>query len=406
MQYLLFKAVGLEDLANDKGERLGIGHNWQNATVTDANGQERGVEVLTSKNGRVLQGNFAGTEERLNKQQLSEAASSILGKGVHVTKASTMIDPTTKQLVMHQTLSNGQERYTSGGKSYTGDRTKLVPEAEHTKQEDRRVNAGYAKLKAVTDNPTDQQKYQFLREQGVPPTRIEQELGLTPGSLSKVVPSTGAAVGQAPAGQAPAAQAAPGTRPAMAATPGIGARPDQAPGELNKDYQARLDVWKKKQDRIEKRAEELPKIESNAAESIATVADLLTHPGFSDVIGVPNVITGIFSPPGTDARDFKSKYKQLLGEQFLAGFNSLRGGGSITEVEGQQAKEAVAAMQDPYISEAEFKRNAALYVNTMKRAVNRERAIAGLAPKYPDVPEAGQTAPASGIKIIKRERVQ
>jgi len=365
LQYLLFKHVGLNDLANQKAEQLGIGHAWQNATVVDADGKERAVEVLTTANGRVLQGNYAGTNEKIPKDLLEQAAGGILGKGVHVTKVSSLIDPETKQLVTHQTLSNGQERYTAGGKSYQGDKSKLQDAGEHVKQEDRRVNAARNTLAKDFPNPTQQQVYTALRNAGVPTARIEQELGMAPGSISKAQAVTGAAT----AAQAGAPAAAPGQVVRTGEQPfDINNPPQAKPGQRADEHKAEVAAWQKKKDRIEKRAEELPKVESNAADSIATVSDLLTHPGFSDVIGVPNVITGIISPPGTDARDFKSKYKQLLGQQFLAGFNSLRGGGSITEVEGQQAKEAVAAMQDPYISEREFKRNAELYMNTLKRA--------------------------------------
>ena len=300
-------------------------------------------------------------------------------------------------------------------------KTGVGGETPAQKAMNKRVEAALEQLSKDYSVPTEQQKIEALRKRAVPDNVIEEKLGLAPGSLKGPArPPAGAAVPSAPAQAAPIspaqaaqpvpqvaaapAQAAPaGAKPVAA---GIGPKPSQPdfrpqqPGESNnayKDYkkgiqdlyEGELDVWKKKQDRIEKKAEELPRIESQAKESIATVADLLSHPGFSAVIGVPSIITGIYSPPGTDARDFKSKYKQLLGEQFLSAYNSLRGGGAITDFEGQQAKEAVAAMQDPYISEAEFKRNAQLYIDTMKRGVNRQRAEVGLPPQYADVPEPG-----------------
>lgn len=308
-------------------------------------------------------------------------------------------------------------------------KTGVGGETPAQKAMNKRVEAALEQLSKDYSVPTEQQKIDALRKRAVPDNVIEEKLGLAPGALKAPSKPAGAAVPTGPAPAAPIsptqaaqpvpqvaapapAQAAPaGAKPVAA---GIGPKPSQPefrpqqPGESNnayKDYkksiqdlyEGELDVWKKKQDRIEKKAEDLPRIQAQAQESIATVADLLSHPGFSDVIGVPNVITGIYSPPGTDARDFKSKYKQLLGEQFLSAYNSLRGGGAITDFEGQQAKEAVAAMQDPYISEAEFKRNAQLYIDTMKRGVNRQRAEVGLPPQYADVPEPGQrNKPAAG----------
>lgn len=137
--------------------------------------------------------------------------------------------------------------------------------------------------------------------------------------------------------------------------------------------------------------EALPKYESQAEQVLTTLNDALSHPGFSDVIGVPNIITGIWSPPSTDARNFKSKYDQLMGQQFLAAFQSLKGGGSITEVEGAKAEQAIAALKDPGISEVEFKRNAKILEDTVKSGVNRAREQVGLKPKY----EVGKTEPAN-----------
>ena len=122
----------------------------------------------------------------------------------------------------------------------------------------------------------------------------------------------------------------------------------------------------------------LPKTTSSADSVMRTIDDILKHPGFSDVIGVPNVLTGIYSPPGTKARDFKSKFRQLEGQAFLQAFETLKGGGAITEREGQAATQAIAALTDPGISEAEFIRNSEIFKNSVKRMVNRQREAAGL----------------------------
>lgn len=52
LQYLLFKHVGLNDLANEKGEQLGIGQKWE--SVTDNDGRNGIVKVSAS--GRPLEG--------------------------------------------------------------------------------------------------------------------------------------------------------------------------------------------------------------------------------------------------------------------------------------------------------------------------------------------------------------
>jgi hypothetical protein len=57
MQYLLFKHVGLTDLANQKAEQLGIGHKWSQSTITDEAGTDIAVELQTTASGKVLGGN-------------------------------------------------------------------------------------------------------------------------------------------------------------------------------------------------------------------------------------------------------------------------------------------------------------------------------------------------------------
>ena len=157
--------------------------------------------------------------------------------------------------------------------------------------------------------------------------------------------------------------------------PYLGERKDQYDAYVKRTqegYKSELELYNKKQDRMEKEAEDLVKVKGKAEESIAIVNDLLTHPGFSDVIGMPNILTGIYSPPGSDARNFKSLYDQLKGTTFLSAYDTLRGTGAISNAEGATARKAVAALEDPYISETEFRRNAKIYIDTIKRGINRE----------------------------------
>lgn len=54
--------------------------------------------------------------------------------------------------------------------------------------------------------------------------------------------------------------------------------------------------------------------------------------------------------PGTGAKRFGARVKQLSGQAFLQAFESLKGGGHITEIEGQKATEAIGRLdtaQDP-----------------------------------------------------------
>jgi hypothetical protein len=76
------------------------------------------------------------------------------------------------------------------------------------------------------------------------------------------------------------------------------------------------------------------------------VEELLNHPGMEPAVGTlarsnyePN-----FFAEGHPSRDFITKYKQLAGKIFLSAFEGLKGGGQITELEGQKAEEAASSI--------------------------------------------------------------
>ena len=48
--------------------------------------------------------------------------------------------------------------------------------------------------------------------------------------------------------------------------------------------------------------------------------------------------------PGSAATDFKSRFDQLKGAAFLQAYDTLRGGGAITEIEGTKAENAKTRM--------------------------------------------------------------
>lgn len=68
--------------------------------------------------------------------------------------------------------------------------------------------------------------------------------------------------------------------------------------------------------------------------------------------------TGLMAPlgnvPGTGARRVKSRMDQLDGQAFLQAFESLKGGGQITEIEGQKATAAIARL-DSYQSVDDYR---------------------------------------------------
>lgn len=74
---------------------------------------------------------------------------------------------------------------------------------------------------------------------------------------------------------------------------------------------------------------------------IASIDGILSDPAL-------DTSTGLFSPlqniPGTPQKRFQGRANQLSGQAFLQAFESLKGGGQITEIEGQKATQAIGRL--------------------------------------------------------------
>lgn len=85
----------------------------------------------------------------------------------------------------------------------------------------------------------------------------------------------------------------------------------------------------------------LPAVEAASQRAIDTVQAIRNHPGKRWGVGAAGILPGI---PGTQQRGFVTLVDQAKGQAFLEAFNSLRGGGQITEAEGRKATDALARL--------------------------------------------------------------
>jgi hypothetical protein len=84
--------------------------------------------------------------------------------------------------------------------------------------------------------------------------------------------------------------------------------------------------------------------ESSIAAQIGVIDKALAHPGRTTATGLSSVADPRNFVPGTDASDFRAVLDQIGGAAFLQAFESLKGGGQITEVEGKKATDAIARL--------------------------------------------------------------
>lgn len=147
---------------------------------------------------------------------------------------------------------------------------------------------------------------------------------------------------------------------------------------------------------------EAPKVVAQGEETIKLVDDLLNAPGFKQAVGKSRVMQ-IQRIPGTDAKDFDIRLDQLKGKQFLQAFETLKGGGQITEMEGKKATDAIARM-DAAGTEEEFVKAAREFQQVIRQGVERAKGKAQM-PTNPSPAPAG--APRKVIRYDdKGNRIQ
>lgn len=125
-----------------------------------------------------------------------------------------------------------------------------------------------------------------------------------------------------------------------------------------------------------------PQLVAQANEAITLIDDVLNDPALDSVLGKyqgrlePDGMTGLIM--SQEQLDLVPKIKQLSGKAFLEAFEKLKGGGQITEREGQAALDASARLQR-YQSEEAFTQALTEIRNAVLRGKLRAQGI--------DVPE-------------------
>lgn len=99
------------------------------------------------------------------------------------------------------------------------------------------------------------------------------------------------------------------------------------------------------------------------------------HPGFETAVGA-SWTPGARFVPGTDASDFQARFDQLQGGAFLQAFETLKGGGSITNVEGEKGTAALNRMNLAQ-SEKEFVQAAREFQDVVRKGVERAKKRVG-----------------------------
>lgn len=118
---------------------------------------------------------------------------------------------------------------------------------------------------------------------------------------------------------------------------------------------AGIEQAKSQVERQQEAIQNLPRVIQESDNTINLINKALNHPGLPVATGLQGRLDPRNYLPGTNAADFKVLLDQIKGGTFLQAFQSLKGGGAITEVEGRKAEQAIARL-DTAQSEPEFRR--------------------------------------------------
>ena len=125
---------------------------------------------------------------------------------------------------------------------------------------------------------------------------------------------------------------------------------------------------------------DLPKIEIKTQNNFDLLDKLKNHPGLSSVVGFKGIssVFGLKDKPfaGSEGADALAIIDQISGSVFLEAFQELKGGGHITEIEGEKAEKAIARIGNRDQSEEGFIEAIEELRVIMRKGLERQRRAA------------------------------
>jgi hypothetical protein len=104
------------------------------------------------------------------------------------------------------------------------------------------------------------------------------------------------------------------------------------------------------------------------------------HGGFENYVGA-TMFPGLRFIEGTDTASFDPLYQSIKGQAFLDAFTRLKGGGQITEIEGQKATDALLKLNKAQ-TEKDFIKYAREFQENLQRGMELAKNKAGVSKEY------------------------
>lgn len=185
---------------------------------------------------------------------------------------------------------------------------------------------------------------QTLQQQGLSPEQIQAAMPVFEQAV--LAPPGGPSMGGAPlVGRSPEEQAALTTGAQEAARLQYLPQTEQIKADAAVRQAADTATAKGRAEATLEAQQNLPRVLQESNNTIRLIDQALNHPGRVVATGASSRLDPRNFIPGTEARDFQALLDQIKGGTFLQAFQSLKGGGAITEVEGRKAEQAIARLQ-------------------------------------------------------------
>lgn len=160
----------------------------------------------------------------------------------------------------------------------------------------------------------------------------------------------------------------------VAVQPRLTGNPKEDAAIMRKAAELNMDLEKQQIESARGRQNDFAGVTDKAQRALSVIDQALNHKGLEESTG------GVFGLRGRQAqmlpltagqRSFMPLVQQMQGQAFLEAFESLKGGGQITQVEGDKATQAIARLQtyqDPQDFKAALQELRAIVVTGLERA--------------------------------------
>jgi hypothetical protein len=165
--------------------------------------------------------------------------------------------------------------------------------------------------------------------------------------------------------------------------------------DVKKEEEKSKASGKKEGELITEAKANLPRVLDNAETTLSVLDKALNAKGIAKNFGVQGLIPNM---PGGDAANAQALLDQIKGGAFLQAFETLKGGGQITEVEGEKATNAITRMQSAQSFEA-FQDAAEDYKSVINKGIRRAKIAASGSNFNQNSAQPAANQPAAGTTI-------